>query len=292
MTTIVISGRTRICGIMGYPVGHSFSPLMYNAAFQERALDYVYVPFAVEPVLLPAAVEAIRALELVGVNVTVPHKQAVLPLLDEISDEARLIGAVNTVINDSGCLIGDNTDGKGFLRSLLEQSGCNPAGKTALIIGAGGAARAVAVRLALSGVKRIVLYNRSKERAAELAKLLIEKTGVPVEVALWPEKGAKSLLAPTDLVVQATPVGMTPEQNSVVPLPDSFFRPGQVVFELIYNPEQTILMQRAARTGALVLNGLGMLLYQGVLSFEMWTGEVAPLEVMRESLQTCFNRRT
>lgn len=291
-----INGRTKVCGLFGFPVGHSFSPAMHNAAFQALALDYVYVPFAVAPDSLPAAVAAIKALGLAGVNVTVPHKQAVLPLLDELTEEARLIGAVNTIVPSAGRLRGDNTDGRGFLRALHEKAGFIPAGKTVLILGAGGAARAVAVQLALAGVRKIYLCNRAARRAAELAGLLVENTGVPVEVVAWPGDTTLAELAgvlrAADLVVQATPLGMCPEQASTVPLPFSSFRAGQVACDLVYNPAETLFMQRAGQAGATVLNGLGMLLHQGALSFTLWTGKAAPVKVMREALSEAVGRYT
>jgi len=290
-----ISGRTKVYGIFGCPVEHSFSPVMHNAAFNALDLDFVYVPFLVEPGCLPAAVEAVRSLGLAGVNVTIPHKQAVLPLLDEITVEARLIGAVNTIVNNSGRLLGDNTDGKGFLRALMEQAGFTPAGKTALLLGAGGAARAVAVQLALAGVRKMFLSNRSKKRADALAGLLVEMTGPAVEVVPWPGDGENSEMAEVlrfvDLVVQTTPVGMYPEENSTIPLPFLLFGPGQVACDLVYNPAETLFMKRASQAGATTLNGLGMLLYQGVLSFELWTGKTAPVEVMREALNEVVCQR-
>lgn len=294
----IINGHTQVCGILGYPIGHSFSPAMHNAAFHALGLDFVYVPFSVPPNRLSMAVEAVRALGLVGVNVTIPHKQAVVPFLDEISEEARLIGAVNTIVHKDGRLLGDNTDGKGFLRALQEQTGFHAAGKTVLILGAGGAARAVAVRLALSGVGRIFLANRSKERAEVLAALLRENTGVVAAVVPWPghEDGATvaatDILPVADLLVQTTPVGMSSQRDALVSLPLSAFAPGQVVCDLIYNPAETLFMKRAAQSGAIVLNGIGMLLYQGVLSFQMWTGKTAPVEVMREGLlESITNQR-
>jgi len=290
-----ISGRTKVCGIFGCPVEHSFSPAMHNAAFDALDLDFVYVPFPVEPGCLPAAVEAVRSLGLAGVNVTIPHKQAVLPLLDEVTEEARLIGAVNTIVNNSGRLLGDNTDGRGFLRALMEHAGFTPAGKTALILGAGGAARAVAVQLALAGVRKVFLSNRSKKRAEALAGLLVEIAGPAVEVVPWPGDGENSDMAGVlqfvDLVVQTTSVGMYPEENSTIPLPFLSFGPGQVACDLVYNPVETLFMKRAGRAGATTLNGLGMLLYQGVLSFELWTGKAAPVEVMREALNEVVYRR-
>lgn len=283
-----ISGRTRVCGIFGHPVEHSFSPAMHNVAFNAVGLDYTYVPFPVTPGSLPAAVAAVKALGLAGVNVTIPHKEAVLPLLDEISEEAGLIGAVNTIVNRSGRLYGDNTDGRGFLRSIKEKAGFTPAGKTALILGAGGAARAVAVQLALSGARRLLLANRSEKRAGELADFIAGKSGVNVEVIPWPNKEFDELpgeaLQGADLVVQTTPLGMHPNDSETVPLPFDRFRPGQVACDLVYNPVETRFLQKAGLAGATVVDGLGMLLYQGVLAFELWTGVSAPVEVMREAL--------
>lgn len=284
-----ISGRTRVCGIFGHPVEHSFSPAMHNAAFDAAGLDYTYVPFPVEPGNLPAAVGAVRALGLAGVNVTIPHKKAVLPLLDDLSEEARLIGAVNTIVNRSGRLYGDNTDGRGFLRSLKERAGFDPAGKTALILGAGGAARAVAVQLALAGARNLLLANRSAERAAELAGFISGKTGVELEVVPWPEGEEEVLpgeaLRESDLVVQTTPLGMHPHISKTVPLSFELFRPGQVACDLVYNPVETLFLRDAGRAGAVAVDGLGMLLYQGALAFELWTGKPAPVEVMRKALE-------
>lgn len=283
-----ISGRTGVCGIFGYPVAHSFSPAMHNAAFSALGLDFVYVPFLVEPDHLPVAVEAVKTLGLAGVNVTIPHKQAVLTFLDEITEAAALIGAVNTIVNQSGHLLGDNTDGKGFLHALEEKTGFTPAGKTVLILGAGGAARAVAVQLALAGVKKVFVANRSRERAELLAALLVEKTMAAAEVVSWP--GGKEnqrlveVLRDTELVVQTTPLGMYPNEGLALPLPDSVFKPGQVVCDLVYNPAETLFLKHARDVGATAINGLGMLLYQGVLAFELWTGVAAPVQVMRKAL--------
>jgi len=260
---------------------------MQNAAFNAAGLDYAYLPFPVEPGKLGAAVEAVKALGLVGVNVTVPHKETILPLLDQLSDEAKLLGAVNTIVNRSGCLYGDNTDGKGFLRSL-EEAGFVPAGKTVLILGAGGAARAVAVGTALAGIKKMILANRSGKRAGALARFVTEKTGLPVEVIPWPDKENDNLpgeaLSGADLVVQATLLGMRPNESETVPLPYDLFKPGQVACDLVYNPVETTFLKKAGRAGATTVSGLGMLLHQGALAFELWTGVAAPLEAMREAL--------
>jgi shikimate dehydrogenase len=283
-----ISGRTKICGIFGCPVGHTFSPALHNAAFEAAGLDYVYVPFEAAPGCLAAAIESIRALGLAGVNVTIPHKEAVLPLLDGLSGEAKVIGAVNTIINRSGYLYGDNTDGKGFL-SALKETGFDPAGKTVLFLGAGGAARAVAVQLALAGAGKLIFTNRTGVRAGELAGFVAEKTGVRVELLSWPDREGDKLpdraLTGSDLVVQATSLGMSPKVNETVPLPFERFRPGQVASDLVYNPVETLFLKRAGEAGAVTVSGLGMLLHQGALAFELWTGVSAPLKVMREALK-------
>ncbi len=308
-----ISSRTKVCGIFGCPLEHSFSPVMQNAAFKATGLNYIYLPFAVMPGQLAVAVEAIKALGLSGVNVTIPHKEAALFLLDELSSEASLIGAVNTIVNRAGRLYGDNTDGRGFLRSLKEEAAFIPAGKTALILGAGGAARAVAVQLALAGIKKLIISNRSGQRAVELAGYIIEKTGVRTQTTPWPEREPETLpgdvLREADLVVQATSIGMHRstrgngflppggfvggDKNALqsVPLPFHLFRAGQVAYDLVYNPMETVFLKKAGRAGAVTVGGLGMLLYQGALSFEMWTGKPAPVEVMRKALEKeCFSK--
>ena len=283
-----ISGGTRVCGIFGSPVEHSLSPAMHNAAFAAAGLDYIYVPFQVGKENLPDAIKALRALELAGVNITIPHKETVLQHLDEISVEASFIGAVNTVVNRQGRLYGENTDGRGFIKALYEQVDFSPAGKTALVLGAGGAARAVAVQLALAGTAKLVLANRSRQRAEDLACLIAEKTGAAVAVADWPDRELQPresyMFAHADLVVQATPLGMHPYTEGTVPFPFAQLKPGVLVCDLVYNPARTNFLSKAAQAGAVTINGLGMLLYQGAMAFELWTGIPAPVQVMREAL--------
>ena len=283
-----ISGRTKVCGIFGYPLEHTFSPAMHNAAFAAAGLDFIYIPFPVEPGRLTEAVAAVRALGLAGVNVTIPYKETVLPLVEELSEEARLIGAVNTIVNRSGRLYGDNTDGRGFLRSLSEKAGFKPSGKTVLMMGAGGAARAVAVQLALAGARKILLVNRSRMRAEEMAAYIKERTGTHTEVLAWPEPGDElpgAVLQAADLVVQATSLGMHPAPGLTVPLPFDLFRPGQAACDLVYNPVQTKFLRKAGQAGAATVDGMGMLLYQGALTFELWTGTAAPLAAMQSALE-------
>lgn len=291
---IKINGKTRICGIYGYPLEHTYSPAMHNAAFNEMGLNYCYLPFLVKPGSLKVAVEALRALGIAGVNVTIPHKEAVIPLLDDLSEEASIIGAVNTIVNRDGKLSGENTDGSGFLRSLLEETNFDPSGRTAIILGAGGAARAVAIQLALAGAGKLTIANRSLKRAEELAFMISLKTGTSTAVVQLPDKPGQDFLVDiieeADLVVQTTPLGMYPHHQSLLPFPFKGIRPGQIVYDLVYNPVKTLFLKKAGAAGAITVSGLGMLLHQGALAFEMWTGVKAPVGVMRDSLmRSVFN---
>lgn len=279
-----INGNTKVCCLFGWPVEHSFSPAMHNAAYQRLSLNYTYVPFNVHPASLPQAVQAVRALGLAGVNVTVPHKQAVLPLLDQIDAAAQMIGAVNTIVNVDGKLVGYNTDGSGFVKSLIDGARFAPKNKTALILGAGGAARAVAVQLALSGLAGLYITNRTPARAAELAEHVSRTTGVQAEALPWGHDLPADIVMEVDLVVQTTSMGMSPHIDQCPDFPLTALHAGQLVCDLIYNPDQTAFLRGAAARGAATLNGLGMLLYQGVLAFELWTGQTAPVDVMREAL--------
>ncbi|KFD41481.1 shikimate dehydrogenase [Peptococcaceae bacterium SCADC1_2_3] len=287
-----VDGKTKVCGIFGFPVEHSFSPRMQNAAFSFLKLNYIYVPFAVPPQALKQAVAGIRALNLAGVNITIPHKEQVISFLDEITPSARIIGAVNTIVNQEGRLIGHNTDGAGFLRALKEEINFQPAGKKILLLGAGGGARAVAVALALAGANQFTVANQPFEYAVNLARLIKENTGLKAEALPWleTEEGVPAeVVEQADLIVQATPVGMYPYEDKCLNIPFNCLRQEQVVCDLIYNPPQTLFLKRAAKAGARVKNGLGMLLYQGALAFELWTGKPAPAAVMQEALKKARN---
>lgn len=279
-----LNGKTKVCGLFGFPVEHSFSPAMHNAAFEQMGLNWAYMPFEVHPDKLPQAVQGITALGLVGANVTVPHKQKVIPLLHELDAAARLIGAVNTIVSEKGKLIGYNTDGKGFVTSLEKDAKYNCNNKKVLILGAGGAARAVAVQLALAGVNKLYITNRSREKAAQLAWEIEQGTAIQAEVLGWGTELPGSRVAEMDLIVQTTSLGMSPACNIAPDFPYEALHSGQVVCDLIYNPETTLFLKKAAMQKAKIYNGLGMLLYQGVLAFELWTGLRAPVEVMREAL--------
>lgn len=295
-----VNGKTRICGIFGYPVEHSFSPAMHNAAFKHLGMNWAYLPFTVRPSGLAAAVAAVSALNLAGVNVTVPHKQAAAGLVDRLSPAARLSGAVNTIVNSGDALTGHNTDGEGFVRALEEEAGVRPAAGPALILGAGGAARAVAVALALNGSQEVIVANRTRDKAGELCELIRTDTGCAARVLDWPGLPGLSgdyrewaaVLSRVGLLVQTTPLGMHPREGEIPPFPFELLNAGQVVVDLVYNPASTLFMDRCRGAGARVFNGTGMLLHQGAIAFEIWTGKAPPLDVMRSSLQESIYKAT
>jgi shikimate dehydrogenase len=269
----MISGRTNITGIIGWPVEHTLSPAMHNAAFEALSLEYCYVPFPVRPDALEDAVRALKALNIRGVNVTVPHKERVLAYLDEIDPEAAFIGAANTIVNRDGRLIGYNTDGRGFIQSLAENS-IDPVGKDVLIIGAGGAARAVGYTL-VRKVKSLALSGRTESKVQNLVRDL-NKINNSVSV---PDDS--SAVGNYDVIINATPLGL--KDDDLLPLDTSGLKPGQVVYDLIY--KKTPLLDEATRKGCITFDGLGMLLWQGALSFEIWTGKRPDIAVMRNALQ-------
>ena len=275
--TEILSGRTRIYGIIGCPVEHSFSPLMQNAAFDALKIDARYLAFSVKPEQIPQAIAGIRALNIHGVNVTVPHKSSVISCLDEISPLAQLIGAVNTIKNVRKRLIGTNTDVSGFIRSL-ETLNFSPKHKSIALLGAGGSARAVLAGLADAGASCIFIHNRTVGRAESLVTEFSQK---------FPDTQLKSvsvktiLETPLDLLVNTTTVGMETDSS---PLDLSQCRKIKHLADLIYSPPQTRLLKQAEELGIPAINGMGMLLYQGCDAFTFWTAQPAPETVMQEQL--------
>jgi len=273
----MITSKTRMVGLFGHPVQHSLSPHMHNAAFTAMKLEYAYAAFDVLPEQLPAAVEGIRALQFRGVNVTIPHKVAVMSCLDEIDPLAARIGAVNTIVNENGRLIGYNTDGLGYVRSLVEETGLDLTRQRVTLIGAGGAARAVAFTLAEHGVQRIRIVNRSREKAVELAESLR-----PYTEADAVEQGTMAeAVAEATLLINTTSIGMYPHWDQM-PVEADWLRPHQIVSDLIYNPLTTKLLEQAAARGAATHSGVGMFINQGALAYELWTQTTAPADLMRE----------
>lgn len=280
-----ITGRTKVIGIFGYPVEHSFSPIMQNRAFAAAKLDYCYVPFPVAPDEVEKAVSAIRALGMRGVNVTIPHKEAVLPYLDVLSVDAEIIGAVNTIVNYDGRLTDFNTDGLGFLEAMRVEAGQTPNDKKVTLIGAGGAARAVAVQMALAGAKEIRIINRNIVRANQIKALLDAKTSCVTKTMPLISKEFPDTMRDTDILINTTPVGMYPDINAAPVVDPQLLHSGMLVCDLVYNPQETSLLKAARNKGIATLPGLGMLLYQGALAFKLWTDQDAPVELMKASLR-------
>jgi shikimate dehydrogenase len=275
-----ISGKTKICGLIGDPVEHTMSPAMHNAAFKKLGLDYTYIPFRVRPEELPRAVDGLKALNVRGFNVTIPHKVSVIPLLDSLDPLAEKIGAVNTVVNENGGLRGYNTDAAGFLRTLLGR-GIEPQDKNIVILGAGGAARAISYILAEKGAHLTILNRKLElEWAEDIRQLIREDLGREVRVMeLTPRKLAAALEGAA-ILVNATSVGMSPASGRS-PAPARLLRRRLVVFDIVYNPVMTKLLKEAKEAGARIISGVDMLAWQGALAFEKWTGQAAPLALMR-----------
>ena len=277
-----VGTHTGLLGVFGHPVRHSLSPRIHNAAFRAQGLDFVYLAFDVTPQHLAPAVDSVRALGMRGVNLTVPHKQAALELLDEVHPVAARVGAVNTIVNEAGKLVGHNTDISGFAAALrsVRQSGAQ--GLDCLVLGAGGAARAVVAALVEEGAGTIRVHNRTYSRAADLCSAALAWGAVPCVVAA--DEQLPEAAAAADLIVNATPVGL---QGAVkeFPLPVDIVHSGQVVVDLVYGVDSTALVQAARQRGAAAIDGKEMLLMQAALAYELWTGREAPVKVMRDSIE-------
>jgi len=283
----MLDSHTVMYGLFGDPVSHSKSPLMQNAAFRAAGLNAAYAAFRVAPADLARAVAGLRALGFGGANVTIPHKVAVMDHLDEIEEDARRIGAVNTIVNRGGRLVGCNTDGIGYARSLEEETGFRPTGRRLLVIGAGGAARGVVFALARGGPELVVIANRTVEKAAELASSVRAAGGAGELRALRPDELA-GLRERFDLIINTTSVGMHPDTDGM-PLDETLLSRlaggDAIVSDLVYNPRETRLLAAAKRLGLVAHGGLGMFIHQGACAFELWTGLPAPLQVMRETVE-------
>jgi shikimate dehydrogenase len=285
-----VTGATRVLGVIGWPVSHSFSPPMHNAALSALGLDYIYVPFPVAPQDLSAALAGLRAAGVVGFNATIPHKEALCALVDHRTPEAELTGTVNTVHFTANGVVGDSTDGPGFLAALTAAGG-GVEGLEVVVLGAGGSARAISVSLARAGAALLTLGNRTAARAELLADLLETRVrrGVTAVVE-WEGDALARALSRADLIVQTTSVGMYPHSDEQ-PLRLPELKAGSRLVDIIYRPSRTRLMDEAAARGAQVANGVDMLVAQGALAFERWTGARAPLARMREALLAELEKR-
>ena len=276
-----VSGSTRLYGIMGYPIGHSLSPLMHTLAFRHHGLDAVYLPFSVAPQDLGRAVAGSVALGVAGFNVTIPHKESIMACLDEVTDEAKAIGAVNTVHVRDGHTTGHNTDGAGFLQPL-QDLGASLNQWSVCVLGAGGAARALAAALLNAGCPQLVITNRTPARSERLAADLQNRFAA-AEVRAAPIADAADAARQSRLVVNATSIGM--HEGDAPVLPSRCFRPGQIVYDIVYRPLNTPFLRDARAAGATTIGGLDMLMGQGAAAFTIWTGLAFPLDAVRPALE-------
>ncbi len=270
-------------GIIGFPISHSISPQFQQAALDHLGVKATYQAWEVEPDGLAAFIDELRSPKVLGINVTVPHKEAVIPLVDDVDEWATAAGAVNTIVNRSGTLSGYNTDGSGFLRALWEAANFEPRGRRALVVGAGGAARGVVLALAREGAESITIANRTQDRARRLCRVAADNGLQAQHISLDPKALAQAA-ASAELIVHCTTVGMAhgPDEHRSL-LSHDQIPPTALVNDLVYNPQETPLLKEARRAGASLLGGLPMLVYQGAASLEMWTGREAPVAVMLEA---------
>ena len=275
--------RAELVACLGQPVDENPTGVMQEAAFRAMGLNWRYLTIEVPPERLQEAIVGVRALGLRGINLTIPHKVAVMPYLDEIAADAAVIGAVNTVRREGERLIGENTDGKGFLRGVRVDAGVDPRGKRVVVLGAGGAARAIVTELALAGAAEVRVVNRSRARGEPMASELAAKTGAHIGFEAW--AGAYAVPRDAGILVNATSIGLYPEIDRMPPVDWSEAAPGLLVCDAVFNPAETRFLAEARRRGLPVLDGLSMLVYQGVIGFQLWTGMDPPEAVMKEALR-------
>lgn len=282
-----ITGHTELIGLIAYPIRHTSSPTMHNAAFAKLGLDYAYLAFEVDNNSLEGAVQGIRSLQLKGSNVSMPNKTVVRKYLDKISPAAEMCGAVNTIVNEDGVLTGHITDGTGYMMSLKD-NGVDVIGKKMTIVGAGGAATAIEIQAALDGVAELSIFNRKDDfwaNAEETVRKINEKTNCKASLYdLDDLDKLKEEIATSYLFTNATGMGMKPLEGKTY-IPDkSFLRPDLIVSDVVYFPRETELLRMAKEVGCKTMNGLGMMLFQGAAAFKLWTGEDMPIEYMKEML--------
>lgn len=282
---IPITGHTRLTALLGSPVAHSISPLMHNEAFQLLDLDYTYLCFEVNEETLPAAVDGLKACGIRGFNLTMPNKNKIVELLDELSPAARLIGAVNTVVNDDGHLTGYNTDGVGYMQAVKD-AGYDITGKTITIMGGGGAATAICAQAALDGVEKIHIFARETSRFWDRTQKLAENINstLPCKAVLHENRDTAALaqaISESALLLNATSVGMAPNTEGTIIEDTSLYHPDLIVSDVIYNPRETRFLKEAREAGCRTFNGMYMLLYQGAEAFRLWTGKEMPVKEIK-----------
>ncbi|HUT65606.1 MAG TPA: shikimate dehydrogenase [Spirochaetota bacterium] len=278
-----VSYKAELVGIFGYPVAENPSVIMQEAGFRALGLNWRYLTIEVYEEDLADAMKGLRAYNMRGVNLTMPHKVAVLKYLDDIAPDAMIMGAVNTVVRKGKRLIGENTDGKGFLASLRKDLGTDPLGKRVVVFGAGGAARAITVELALAGAAHIVVINRTKKRGETLVGILTDNT--KTESVYVPWEKTYELSSDTDIVVNATSIGFFPVVSAKPDIDYETITNRMIVCDVVPNPPYTPFLREAEKRGARMLDGQGMVVYQGAIGFELWTGHEAPVDVMKKALE-------
>jgi len=278
--------KAELVGVFGHPVSENPTVVMQEAGFQALNLNWRYLTIEVLPQDLGAAMQGLHAFNMKGINLTIPHKVEVLKYLDEVKPDAALMGAVNTVVRVGGKLIGENTDGKGFMRALTVDAKVNPKGKKVLVLGSGGAARSITVELALAGAQQITIVNRSIERGRILTELLNSKTPANADFIQW--HGPYSIPKDIDILVNATSIGLFPNVHEKPDINYDSVTSALVVCDVIHTP-MTPFLKEAGDRGAKIVDGLGMLVYQGAIGFKLWTGLDAPVEAMHKALSKAFN---
>jgi shikimate dehydrogenase len=276
----------KLVGAFGDPIAENPTRVMFEAAFRKLNLQWTYQNINVRAGDLADAVAGLRAMNFSGINLTIPHKVQVLKYLDGVSEDAGLMGAVNTVRRDGEKLIGENTDGKGFMRALTQDAGVEPGGRRVVILGAGGAARAVGIELSLAGARQITVVNRTQKRGKALVSLLNKKT--PVEAEYHPWDSTFTIPAGTEILINATSIGLYPDVDAKPDIDFEGIEKGMTVCDVIPNPPQTVLLNEAAGRGAQTIDGLGMLVYQATIAFKMWTGMDAPVDEMKRAIRGEF----
>lgn len=277
----MVTGKTKCVGILGWPVEHSMSPLMQNAAFAASSLDYTYIPLPVHPDQLAVAIEGLKALGFVGVNVTIPHKTAVIPYIDVLDKSAEMVGAVNTLVLKENRVYGYNTDAIGFIQPLLKQ-GITLSEKKVVLLGGGGAARAVVWGLIERRVSEIAVGVRTPDKARELVELF--SSMVTIKAYSWPSVEFNNELKNCDILVNSTPIGMYPHTDVEPHVDWSLLKSHITVYDLIYTPAKTNFLKQAEKCGHFIINGSGMLVEQGAAAFTLWTGQPAPTNIMYDQL--------
>lgn len=283
-----ITGHTELIGLIATPIRHSISPEMHNSAFRALGLDYAYLAFEVDKEDLQNVITGLKALKVRGFNVSMPYKQGIIPYLDHLSKEAKLIGAINTVVNDHGILTGYNTDGTGLMEALRNNHQ-DPKDKKIIIVGCGGAATAITIQAAIDGAKEIIIYNKKDQyyqNALETAKKVKENTDCQIQVKHLDDLvSLKEDMHHSDIFINATSMGMKPHDNmSYIPSSD-YFKEDLFVVDIIYNPKETRLLQLAKEANCQTINGIPMLIYQGATAFKLWTGQDMPVDIVRKELQ-------